>query len=71
VALDGWAITLLSKENVSWQATCNNVGYTSGFLIGEIMFVILDSRWFCNVYVRPLFGLPIQDHGIVSLECND
>jgi hypothetical protein len=68
VALDGWAISLLSKENVSWQSTCNNAGFNAGILVSETLFIILDSVTFSNNYVRPLFHLPAQNHGLINLE---
>jgi PAT family acetyl-CoA transporter-like MFS transporter 1 len=68
VVVDGWAISLLSKKNVHWQAICNGTGQTSGYYVGNICFVILESAKFCNSYVRPLFGLASQDHGIITLE---
>jgi PAT family acetyl-CoA transporter-like MFS transporter 1 len=70
VVVDGWAISLLSKPNVHWQAICNGTGQTSGYYIGNICFVILESAKFCNSYIRPVLGLPSQDHGIITLESN-
>jgi hypothetical protein len=68
VCVDGWAISLLSKENVSWQSTCNNVGFLAGNLVSNTCFVILESAWFCNQYIRPIFGLASQNYGIIGLE---
>ncbi|RNA12214.1 acetyl-coenzyme A transporter 1 [Brachionus plicatilis] len=68
IALDGWAISMLSKENVAWQSTCNGVGQTAGFFIGNISIIVFESAKFCNKYIRPFFNLPSQDSGIISLE---
>lgn len=68
IALDGWAISMLSKENVAWQSTCNGVGQTAGFFIGNISIIVFESSKFCNQYIRPFFNLPNQDYGIVSLQ---
>ena len=34
IAVDGWAITMLRKENVGFQSLCNGVGQLTGFFIG-------------------------------------
>ncbi len=68
IIVDGWAISLLSKENVHWQAICNGTGQTSGYYIGNVCFVILESAEFCNKHIRPFLGLPSQEHGIITLE---
>lgn len=68
IALDGWAISMLSKENVAWQSTCNGIGQTAGFFIGNISIIVFESSKFCNQYIRPFFNLPSQDYGIISLE---
>ena len=34
IALDGWAITMLRKENVGFQSICNGVGQSTGFFMG-------------------------------------
>ena len=69
IIVDGWAISLLSKENVAWQSICNGVGQKAGLFVGNIFFIILESATFCNKYLRPMFKLPSQNHGIVDLEC--
>jgi hypothetical protein len=66
--LDGWAITMLSKENVAWQSICINVGHIASIFIVHTFFVILESTMFSNKYIRPIFGLSEQPHGIISVE---
>lgn len=34
IAVDGWALTMLRKENAAYQATCNAAGQTVGFTLG-------------------------------------
>jgi len=34
IAVDGWALTMLRKENAGYASTCNAVGQTVGFTIG-------------------------------------
>ncbi len=68
IAVDGWALTMLSKENVSWGSTCNSVGQTAGWFIGNVIFLTLESADFCNKYLRPLFGFDSQTYGIVTFD---
>lgn len=68
VAVDGWALSMLSKENVSWQSVCNFCGQAIGFFFGNILFIVLESKKFSNQYLRPFLDLEPQDHGIISLK---
>jgi len=67
IAVDGWCLTMLSKENVGWASTCNSVGQTAGYFLGNMVFLALESVDFSNQWVRPLFGLEKADHGVVTL----
>jgi len=33
IAVDGWAVTMLSRRNIGYASTCNAVGQTFGFMI--------------------------------------
>ncbi|XP_032887126.1 acetyl-coenzyme A transporter 1 [Amblyraja radiata] len=63
IAVDGWALTMLSKENVGLASTCNSVGQTAGYFLGNILFLALESAEFCNKYLRT----QSQPTGIVTL----
>ena len=63
IAVDGWALTMLSKENVGYASTCNSVGQTAGFFISYTFFLALQSKEFCNSYLR----WEPQETGIVEL----
>ncbi|XP_060734352.1 acetyl-coenzyme A transporter 1 [Tachysurus vachellii] len=63
IAVDGWALTMLSKENVGYASTCNSVGQTAGYFLGNVLFLALESADFCNKYLR----FEPQDQGIVTL----
>ncbi|XP_056420978.1 acetyl-coenzyme A transporter 1 [Hyla sarda] len=63
VAVDGWALTMLSRENVGYASTCNSVGQTAGYFMGNVLFLALESADFCNKYLR---STP-QPTGIVTL----
>ena len=52
IAVDGWALTMLSKENVGYTSTCDTVGHLSGFFIGNAVFLALSSAQFSNRYLR-------------------
>lgn len=62
IAVDGWALTMLSRENVGYASTCNTVGQTAGYFMGNVVFLALSSADFSNKYLRtqPL------DNGVVT-----
>ena len=43
IAVDGWALTMLSAENVGYASTCNSVGQTLGYFIAFIGFLFLND----------------------------
>lgn len=63
IAVDGWALTMLSRENVGYASTCNSVGQTAGYFLGNVLFLALESADFCNTYLR----IEPKDTGIVTL----
>lgn len=63
IAVDGWAITMLSRENVGHASTCNSVGQTMGYFMGYTIFLALESKEFCNSYIR---SEPL-DSGMIDL----
>uniref|UniRef100_A0A3Q4G2A5 Solute carrier family 33 member 1 n=1 Tax=Neolamprologus brichardi TaxID=32507 RepID=A0A3Q4G2A5_NEOBR len=63
IAVDGWALTMLSRENVGYASTCNSVGQTAGYFLGNVLFLALESPDFCNRYLR----IVPKDTGIVTL----
>lgn len=63
IAVDGWALTMLSKENVGFASTCNSIGQTAGYFIAFTVFMALESANFCNSYLR----FTPSDTGIVDL----
>ncbi|RWS13296.1 acetyl-coenzyme A transporter 1-like protein [Dinothrombium tinctorium] len=64
IAVDGWALTLLSKNNVHYAPSCNSVGQTVGSLFGSTVFLALESADFCNKWLRKTKS----DEGIVTFE---
>ncbi|CAH1776144.1 unnamed protein product [Owenia fusiformis] len=63
IAVDGWALTMLERRNVGWASTCNSVGQTAGFFLGNVVFLALESADFCNTYLRS----EPQPEGLVTL----
>ncbi|KAF2361569.1 Acetyl-coenzyme A transporter 1 [Trinorchestia longiramus] len=61
IAVDGWALTMLSKEKVGYASTCNSVGQTAGFSIGFVVMLALESKDFCINYLG-------RDSSIVTLD---
>ena len=53
----------VSRRNVSLASTCNSVGQTTGYFLGYVIFLGLESPEFCNAYLR---SNPLP-HGIVTL----
>ncbi|CAH0398378.1 unnamed protein product [Chilo suppressalis] len=63
IAVDGWALTMLKRCNVGHASTCNTVGQTAGYFLGYVLFLALESPYFCNKYLR---SAP-EDTGMVTL----
>nr|VZI32592.1 unnamed protein product [Spirometra erinaceieuropaei] len=63
IVVDGWALTMLSKENVGWASTCNSVGQSLGYIIAFIVFLALESPEICNNYLR---FTPVPGQGLIS-----
>lgn len=63
IAVDGWALTMLKKQNVAYASTCNSVGQTTGFFFGYVLFLALESAEFCNNYLR----IEPQPVGLITL----
>jgi len=73
IAVDGWALTMLSRKNVAWGPTCNSVGQTAGYFMGYVVFLALESKDFCVNYLGAddsLVTLP-ELIGTISLHRNE
>ena len=42
----GWALTLLSEENLSYASTCQTIGLNTGFFASFTVFLALNSEAF-------------------------
>eukprot|EP00953_Heterococcus_sp_UTEX-ZZ885_P015306 8621-Heterococcus_DN1.PRE.1 len=65
IAVDGWALTMLSRENVGYASTCNSLGQTMGFFLAHVGFLALNDAGICNKYLRSEGHA--SDSGMVSL----
>ncbi|KAH7358478.1 acetyl-CoA transporter 1 [Plectosphaerella cucumerina] len=63
IAVDGWALTLLTPGNVSYASTAQTVGLTAGHFLSYTVFLALNSKDFANRYFR---DTPL-DTGLMSL----
>lgn len=63
IAVDGWAITLLSPANISYASTAQTVGLTAGSFLSYTVFLAFNSADFANRWFR---STPKED-GLLSL----
>ncbi|OMJ07994.1 putative membrane protein, partial [Smittium culicis] len=63
IAVDGWALTLLSKENLAYASTCQTIGLNCGYFLSFTVFLAFNTVDFSNKYFR---SVPL-DYGLVQL----
>jgi PAT family acetyl-CoA transporter-like MFS transporter 1 len=63
VAVDGWALTMLSRENVGCASTCNTIGQCLGFFLANQGFIALSDHGWCHRFL----GTP-TGYSLLSLE---
>ena len=66
IAVDGWALTLLSEENLSFASTAQTVGLTGGQFLSYTVFLAFNSKDFANKWFRPV-SAPL-DTGLMTLD---
>ncbi|XP_060866110.1 acetyl-coenzyme A transporter 1-like isoform X2 [Metopolophium dirhodum] len=52
IVVDGWALTLLQKNNVGYASTCGSMGQVMGIMISAVSFILFTSEDFSNKYLR-------------------
>lgn len=52
IAVDGWALTLLARNNVGYASTCQTLGMNIGYFTSFTAFLALNDADFCNNYLR-------------------
>ncbi|RKK87064.1 Uncharacterized protein C21B10.09 [Fusarium oxysporum] len=63
IAVDGWALTLLTPGNVSYASTAQTVGLTAGHFMSYTVFLAFNAADFANKWFR---AVP-SDDGLLSL----
>eukprot|EP00752_Nemacystus_decipiens_P004361 g3985.t1 len=58
IAVDGWALTMLSRKNVGFASMCNTMGQALGFFISQVGFLALYDPDVCNKYFRKAHQVP-------------
>lgn len=67
IAVDGWALELLSKDNLSYASTAQTVGLNIGYFLSFTVFLAFNSLEFSNNRWRALFGLATQSYPVMTL----
>lgn len=68
IAVDGWALTMLSKKNRGRGPVCNSIGQNIGYFLSFVGFLALNDAESSETLWRPLFGLESRPGvGLVSL----
>ena len=69
IAVDGWALTMLSKKNRGRGPICNSIGQNIGYFLSFVGFLALNDIEASETLWRPLLRLPKNPHrGLVSLK---
>ena len=63
IAVDGWALTLLTPESISYASTSQTIGLTAGHFLSYTVFLALNSPKFANHWFRTTPA----DNGILTL----
>jgi len=66
IAVDGWALTMLSRKRVGYASTANTVGQNLGYFIAYFVFLALYSPEFCIKYLPSSF-LSSPTEGLITL----
>ena len=48
IAVDGWALTMLSKDNVGYASMCNSIGQSLGIFLANQGFIALSDESWCS-----------------------
>ncbi len=52
---------------MGWASTCNSVGQTAGYFLGNVVFLALESKDFANRYIRQPLHMELQSTGLITL----
>ncbi|SCW00564.1 LAFE_0C06986g1_1 [Lachancea fermentati] len=62
IAVDGWALEILSKQSLSYASTAQTIGLNTGYFLSFTIFLTFNSGDFINKYIR---SSP-KEYGIIS-----
>lgn len=51
IAVDGWALTMLSRENVGYASLCNSIGQSLGVFLSNQGLIALSDPLFCHQFL--------------------
>ncbi|PHJ22804.1 acetyl-coenzyme a transporter [Cystoisospora suis] len=71
IAVDGWALTMLSQDNKGMASTCNTVGQTLGYFVSYVGFLALNDPTTCRRFL-PASMLPAESDkpgALLDLAC--
>eukprot|EP01038_Epipyxis_sp_PR26KG_P012819 gene12819-17189_t len=51
IAVDGWAITMLSRDNVGYASICNSIGQSLGYFFANQGFIALSDKKWCKTFL--------------------
>ncbi|KZT06210.1 MFS general substrate transporter [Laetiporus sulphureus 93-53] len=57
IAVDGWALTLLSEDNLPYASTSQTIGLNTGYLLSYTVFLALNSEAFAEKWGIPRLSL--------------
>lgn len=63
IAVDGWALTILSPESLSYASTAQTIGLNTGYFLSFTVFLAFNSEHFSNKYLR----VEPKDYGLITL----
>lgn len=67
IAVDGWSLTMLRRENVAFASTCQSFGLSIGFFATFTIFLAFNNATFCDSYVRPMLPFSRSSGALVDL----
>lgn len=58
-------MVFIFRKNVGYASTCNAVGQTAGYFLGNVVFLSLESADFANTFLRSAEDQ--KPYGIIDL----
>mmetsp|Transcript_683 Transcript_683/g.795 ORF Transcript_683/g.795 Transcript_683/m.795 type:complete len:376 (+) Transcript_683:313-1440(+) len=58
IAVDGWSVTIVKEENLSYSSSAQTIGLSAGVFLSTTIYFALNSVDFCNKFIRPMYTSP-------------